>query len=311
MLAIPLHSYTRSYPPELAADPSVPQAFRAISPAQAFPSDAMISVMPTPRPLTPKRPKLSLQTSTLSTLPVNNRSRTTLSQPSSAVNPPSVFRNTNDNDLEAPPPTPVSANPHMDEAFTQLRQPERPSPHTASSFSSSSTSSSGPSSPFANTAPYTLGMGARSILRNSPLPRRHVVNLANRPAKRMFQPIKRVSFPEQMIEMIPTPVPTDLDVDDIENDEVESIVNVDKAISPSQPPIKQFTGIPGRRKRRGRDWVWRPTDDESSPTQVDGLMPSPLAAESAEDDLTMRPTLLVSASVSANDVCQSPSHLKP
>ncbi|KAL9593949.1 MAG: hypothetical protein Q9219_007298 [cf. Caloplaca sp. 3 TL-2023] len=222
--------------------------------------------MPTPRPLTPKRPKLSLQTSTISILPTSNR--TAIDTFSSAVDTQTTLRSAIDIASEHPPPTPASANPHEDEAFNQLRQPERPSPHTASSSSSVSTLSSGPSSPFANTAPYTLTMGARSILRNSPLPKRHLANLPNRPPKRMFLPMKRVSFPERLVEMIPSPLLSDSDIDTIGNIQVDSNSSTETTAAMDLPCSNKGDGIPTRRKRRSRDWIWRPVDDESVTTQL-------------------------------------------
>ncbi|KAI4177377.1 MAG: hypothetical protein LQ343_000357 [Gyalolechia ehrenbergii] len=241
-----------------------------------------MSTMPAPRPVTPKRPKLSLQTSTLSTRPANNCSMTALSHFSSVVDSPTTFRNTNDNAFEAPPPTPVSANPRTDEAFTQLRQQERPTPHTASSSPSISTLSSGPTSPFASTTPYTLAIGAKSILRNSPLPWRYIANLPNRPQKRIFRPTKRVSFPETLVETIPTPVLSDSDVDSVENTELESTAAAGTRTASDQRRLGKSDGKLGRRKRRGRDWIWRPVDDEASMLQVNGQRISPTTTFSAE-----------------------------
>ncbi|KAL8718957.1 MAG: hypothetical protein Q9225_003969 [Loekoesia sp. 1 TL-2023] len=263
--------------------------------------------MPTPRPLTPKRPKLSLQTSTLSTPPASNRSRTALNHFSSAVDSPTTFRNTYDNAFEPPPSTPVSAIPRADDAFTQLRQSERPSPHTSSSSSSISTMSSGPTSPFANTAPYTLAMGSRSILRNSPLPRRHLAHLPNRPPKRMFRPIKRVSFPENPVEMIPTPVLSDSDIDGVEKAEVERIPTSEMATVSNPQPFDKSDGIPGRRKRRSRDWIWRPVDDEVSPIQANGQIPLLGVSASVEHNPTVDSAPLLSASASAIEERKAPS----
>ncbi|KAI4117991.1 MAG: hypothetical protein LQ345_001882 [Seirophora villosa] len=267
MLAIPLRSQpdphllssslTASCPPHQA-----PPAIQATTTPSA---NAMISVMPTPRPLTPKRPKLSLQTSTIPTLPAGNKSRTALNILPGTVDSPTTFRNTYDNAFEATPSTPVTANPRADQAFAQLRQPERPLPHPASSSSSISTLSSGPTSPFADTAPYVLALGAKSILRNSPLPRRNLANKTNRPPKRMFQPVKRVAFHESLVEMIPTPILSDSEasIEDREPDD-PSVNETTRSVNAKS--CDKFDGISGRRKRRGRDWIWRPVNDEASPT---------------------------------------------
>ncbi|KAL8827420.1 MAG: hypothetical protein Q9170_007025 [Blastenia crenularia] len=281
MLAIPLRPYSNPTSSSLRQDP-VP-----IPPVQSTSASAMISMMPTPRPLTPKRPKLSLQTSTLSMLPASNQSRTALSHLSSAVDSPTTFRNTYDNAFEAPPPTPVSAKPHIKEAFVQRREPERSSPQTASSSTSISTSSSGPTSPFASTAPYTLSMGARSILRNSPLPKRHLANLANRPPKRMFQPIKRVSFPETLAEMIPTPILFDTEVGGTEN---TAFIAAEQTVASNQQLLDKSDGISGRRKRRGRDWIWRPVDDEALQSQNDRHRLRSTTVSSAQENAMVEAT---------------------
>ncbi|KAI4277907.1 MAG: hypothetical protein L6R38_005348 [Xanthoria sp. 2 TBL-2021] len=268
MLAVPIRTHSDQRPsqptPNLALCPEIPTSSSATA-------GAMISIMPTPRPLTPKRPKLSLQTSTISTLPASKQSRTALSNLSNAVNSPTTYRNTYENAFEPDPSTPVSSKPLPDEAFTQIRPVQRPSPQTSLSTSSISTVSSGSNSPFASAAPYIVALGARSILRNSPLPRRHTTHLSNRPAKRMFHPAKRVSFPETLVEMIPTPVlsESDVSIEDPVTDEGFSkdlsagfkpkrMDEIDNVPSPSSGP--------GRRKRRSRDWISRPIEDDASPT---------------------------------------------
>ncbi|KAL8730268.1 MAG: hypothetical protein Q9166_004151 [cf. Caloplaca sp. 2 TL-2023] len=250
----------------------------------------MTSIMPTPRPLTPKRPKLSLQTSTISTLPATKQSRTALSNLSSVVDSPTTYRNTYENAFEATPSTPLSAKPLPGQAFTPFRQPSIPSPQASHSSSSISTVSSGPSSPFANAAPYTVALGSRSILRNSPLPRRHTTNLSARSAKRMFHPVKRVSFPETLVEMIPTPVLSDQDhgTEDTISDETVS----DESKQQKMDELDDIRSRgPGRRKRRDRDWISRPIDDESSPIQAQEqppLPPMPYPSTTAEGARTLR-----------------------
>lgn len=267
MLAIQSSPYLAPRLPE-PTTPSPRQDPATISQARITPTGTTMSTMPAPRPVTPKRPKLSLQTSTLSALPAGNCSRTALSHLSNVVDSPTTFRNTYDNAFEPPPPTPVSANPHTDEVFTQLRYQERPAPYTASSSSSISTLSSGPTSPFATTAPYTLAIAAKSILRNSPIPRRYIANYPNRPPKRIFRPTKRVSFHETIIEIMPTPVLSDSDVDRVGITESESTTAAGVKTTSDQNHLDKSDGILGRRKRRGRDWIWRPVDDEPSILQA-------------------------------------------
>ncbi|KAI4185758.1 MAG: hypothetical protein LQ346_005825 [Caloplaca aetnensis] len=273
MLAIPLRPQPESRHAAPVIGPSLQQAPVTRPPAPTSSANAMISVMQPPRPLTPKRPKLSLQTVTASTLPASNKSRTALNNLSGAANTPTTLRNTYENAFEVPPSTPVSANPPTDEPFTQLRHAERPSPHTASSSSSISAVSSGPTSPFGNNAPYTLPLGARSILRNSPLPRRHLANMSNRPPKRLFQPIKRVGFHESFVEMIPTPVLSDAETS-ADDKTVEGTSADTGTAMINAKPLDKCDGTPGRRKRRGRDWIWRPVDEAESPTQTNKHFPS-------------------------------------
>ncbi|KAL8681264.1 MAG: hypothetical protein Q9186_002642 [Xanthomendoza sp. 1 TL-2023] len=252
----------------------------------------MISIMPTPRPLTPKRPKLSLQTSTISTLPAGKQSRTALSNLTSVVASPTTYRNTYDNAFEATTSTPVSAKPHPEDALNQIRHSQRPSPQTSRSSSSISTVSSGPPSPFANAAPYTIALGPRSILRNSPLPRRHTTSLSNRPPKRMFHPVKRVSFPETLIEMIPTPIlaeprfsTEEITIGETAPDEAAAASRLQKLNELDN--IKSTPGS-GRRKRRDRDWISRPIEEDASPMQANEQ--PPLASPtSATSDLTASP----------------------
>ncbi|KAL8783703.1 MAG: hypothetical protein Q9213_004442 [Squamulea squamosa] len=272
MLAIPLRTQSDSHLSRSATDTSLCSRLPEIPTSSSAAADAMITIMPTPRPLTPKRPKLSLQTSTVSTLPASKHSRTALSNLSSAVNSPTTYRNTYDNAFEATPSTPVSVKPHSEEAFTQVRQVQRPSPQTSHSTSSISTASPGPNSPFANTAPYTIALGARSILRNSPLPRRHTTHVSNRPAKRMFHPSKRVSFPETLVELIPTPALSELELgaEDIPTDNAISTGASSGSESQTTSELDSVRSPgPGRRKRRSRDWVFRPLEDDASPTQIE------------------------------------------
>ncbi|KAL8955857.1 MAG: hypothetical protein Q9183_006501 [Haloplaca sp. 2 TL-2023] len=270
-------------------------------PTRPAPAPAMLSTMPTPRPLTPKRPKLSLQTCPTPGMPAGNRSRTALNNLSSIVDSPTTFHNTTQNAFDIPPATPVSANPHnKEEAFSQLRQPERPSPQHSISSSSVSTLSSGPSSPFPSSAPYTLNMGSRSILRNSPLPKRHITHISNRPPKRLFHPIRSVSFPETLVEFIPSPVlpESDVNMEDDTKEGTSSEVAAAEMAEDSKPmppsPIK------GRRKRRGRDWIWRPVDEESSPMSGPHELPltaTPTSIDNKEPGLEEKPLTLLSTPI--------------
>ncbi|CAL8580353.1 hypothetical protein XPA_006082 [Xanthoria parietina] len=311
MLAVPIRTHSDQPLSQSTSDLAL---CPAIPPSSSATADAMISIMPTPRPLTPKRPKLSLQTSTISTLPSSKHSRTALSNLSSAVDSPTTYRNTYENAFEPTPSTPVSAKPHPDEAFTQIRPVQRPSPQTSHSSSSISTVSSGSNSPFANTAPYTVALGARSILRNSPLPRRHTTHLSNRPAKRMFHPVKRVSFPETLVEMIPTPVLSESDVS-AEHPVTDEAFPPDSSASLKSKRMDEVDNTnapspssgPGRRKRRSRDWISRPIEDDASPTLAE-QHPSLPITPSTSDLMSGVMSLPI---LSEKEATQSPTQQSP
>ncbi len=195
-------------------------------------ADAMLSVMPPSRPSAPHRPKLSLQTSKLSS-PAAQRSA-----PVAAESP--TIRKTHINVFDAPPPTPTSA--------------VQPQVHFPSSISSTFQGVS----PFHNDAPYILPIGTHSILRNSPLPRRHVSATSLKGPRRKFPPIKRVAFQERLVEVMPTPIiegssDTEIETSSSEDDHKRRREVIEAEDGHSTPTH-------GRRKRR--DWVWRPLEDD-------------------------------------------------
>lgn len=200
----------------------------------------MLSVMPSTRPAAPKRPKLSLQTSTLAA-PALPRSAAVIGISASAESP--TNRNTHANAFDAPPPTPTSAI--------------QPQVHFPSS--STTTSSAFPGvSPFHNDAPYILPIGTHSVLRNSPLPRRHVSAASNRAPRRMFPPVKRVAFPERLVEFMPTPVIEELSDSEVETSSSEDDHKRRREVIEAEDG--HSTPVHGRRKRR--DWIWRPVEDD-------------------------------------------------
>ncbi|KAI4203289.1 MAG: hypothetical protein LQ350_001986 [Teloschistes chrysophthalmus] len=262
--------------------------------------------MPTARPLAPKRPKLSLQTSTKVVPLANSRSWIASSNVPSLVEAPTSSRGDISEGSEAASATPTSTNPRSEETSAQLPQAERPSPQnsvSSSSVSSISTLSSGPSSPFAATTPYTLGIGSRSILRNSPLPRRSLLHVASRSPKRLFQPMRRVRFHEPIVEWIP-PATSELDTSPDDNPDENFISSEDatlpvgKAGSGSKSILS--SPVKGRRKRRVREWIWRPMDEESSPvSEVDQQSTAATSSIPADQDPTeeSRPLAILPNSV--------------
>ncbi|KAL8778165.1 MAG: hypothetical protein Q9203_002175 [Teloschistes exilis] len=280
MLAVPLRLQPAQYLKEPAPNTSHQLSSLTVSspptPSQPV-HHAMMSTIPTARPLTPKRPKLSLQTSTDVVPSANSRSWIASSNTPSLVEAPTPSRADIKESTEAVSATPTFANPRSEETLAQLYQAERPSPQhsvSSSSISSISTISSGPSSPFATTTPYTLGIGSRSILRNSPLPRRSLLHVSSRSPKRMFQPMRRVRFHEPIVEWIPAPVISESDTSPDNNPDDNFISSEDatlpagKASSGSKSILS--SPVKGRRKRRVREWIWRPIDEEStSVSEVD------------------------------------------
>jgi hypothetical protein len=213
--------------------------------------DTMISVMPPARPVTSNRPKLSLQTSH----PPPNRSKPALNL-SFTIDSPTI-RNTHVNAFEFPPPqnSPFSRGT---EAASPQHQP------TLSSNPSGTSSTSSHTSPFAIATPYFLPLGARSILRNSPLPRRHVSATSARTPRKMFPPVKRVIFHEPLEEIIPT-AKLEEPSDSSDSDGSDKRQRTEDEIKERRAIIEEEDGsatpVHGRRKRR-REWVWRPLDDD-------------------------------------------------
>lgn len=57
-------------------------------------------------------------------------------------------------------------------------------------------------------------------------------------------------------------------MDGAENMELESTTAAGKKTTLDQRRLDKSDGVFGRRKRRGRDWIWRPVDDEDSIPQA-------------------------------------------
>ncbi|KAG8531089.1 uncharacterized protein KY384_004446 [Bacidia gigantensis] len=201
-------------------------------------ADTMISVLPATRPL---RPKLSLQT----TLPPASTSNLKLDLVTDAKSP--TARSTSASTFDAPPPTPASAI-----------QPRVEFPPTLA-LPSPSKSRPGQSVSLRCDAPYILALGSRSILRNSPLPKRHLsATSSSRPHKRMFFPTKRVTFKENLTETIPTPVI------ETSEDEVVEESGTEQEREERRATIETEDGHPNRsaKRSRGRDWIWRPMPED-------------------------------------------------
>ena len=234
---------------------------------------AMLSVIPLPLPTTPKRPKLSLQTSAVP------RSAAVINLPASTESP--TIRSTHANVFDATPPTPTSTT-----------QPQVHFPSTASAASPGV-------SPFHNDAPYILPIGTHSILRNSPLPRRHLSATSIRAPRRIFPPTKRVAFQERPVEILPTPV-----IEGSSDTEVKTSSEDDQTRRREVIEAEEGHAIPIYVRRKRRDWVWRPMEDdvrtsrdlvyggivpETAPIQMQGgVLNAQSDSGSEEDDVAIR-----------------------
>lgn len=210
--------------------------------------DTMLSVMPSATPATSKRPKLSLQTSP----PPPNRSKPALDLSFTTDSP--TKRNTLVNAIEFP----------ISQHSAYSRGTEVASPQHQPALSSTPSSTSSHTSPFAVTTPYFLPLGARSILRNSPLPRRHLSATSARAPRKMFLPVKRVIFHEPLEEIIPTPKleePSDSSDSDSSDKRQRTKDEIKERRAIIEEEDGSATPVHGRRKRR-REWVWRPLDDD-------------------------------------------------
>lgn len=209
------------------------------------------SVLPPQRQSLPKRPKLSLQTATLPQ-PFAPKSANALSI--SHTNDSPTLRNTYSNALRAP----NSANPSSALKVENLAVHSKPKDVSSPQATSASSVSSSETSP---AVPYYLPIGARSILRNSPLPPRLVSATSARAPRRMFPPIKRVIFHENLVEQIPTPIVEESEPSDIDSDSSTSsrkrgrTSSRGEADEPEEPEDMPATPVQGRWKRK-REWVW-------------------------------------------------------
>ncbi|MDI1492069.1 MAG: hypothetical protein OHK93_003280 [Ramalina farinacea] len=237
-------------PTSRASDPPPSEAERPQSPDISHlrhqVAGTMLSAVPLSQASTPKKPKLSLQTALPSFAPPHNR-HLPLNIPMDSESP--TARNTVANTFERPPPTPSSAiKPWLDISRGPATSP------------TSSASRAGYISPFSSDAPYALPIGAHSILRNSPLPRRHVLTTPSRPHKRLFVPTKRVHITERAAEVIPTPI-----FDSADEDCEEGALTTEER-EERKAAIEAEDGhssMAGKRSRRNREWISRPFPEES------------------------------------------------
>ena len=204
------------------------------------PPGAIFSALPLARSQG-HRPKLSLQTS----LPPPSMTDLTNASPTA--------RNTLTNTFDISPQIPASAVLPTLSISPSLAVPTPPKPRSALS------------SPFYQDTPYLLPLTARSILRNSPLPKRHLsATSSTRAHKRIFFPIKRVSFEEKTADIIP---PAAFNVTEEEEETLDQY-KTEEEREERRAIIQAEDSRNGQRAKRRKDWIWRPMPEESSPTKA-------------------------------------------
>lgn len=223
---------------------------------------ATISTTSTTSPAS-KRPKLSLQTSKVSSLHAGQKSRTTPNL--SLVTQTPTYSNTCTNAL-IHPSVGSRSNPSNQKHSPQSSPEDHSSP--GSSNSSATTSTSCHTSPFPSSIPYSLPLGPRSILRNSPLPRKLVSATSTRTPKLLFPRPKRVCFREDLEDLIPTSIvdktaaASELSSSAASDTRLEDEIAERKALDELLEEGATTSHVCGRRKRR-RDWIWRPLEEDA------------------------------------------------
>ena len=228
-------------------------------------TDAMISVMSTTRAPPSKRPKLSLQTLNVSPTATGHKTRPAHQMTKVTESP--ITDSTCTKTLNPSCSVPNARQSPVASPESRSHDYSSPSPSNCSG----STVSSGYTSPCPTTVPYTLSIGPRSILRNSPLPQRLVSATTVRTAKVRFPPTKRVCFQERLEEVIPTQImhenPEELsdtsiifDVD-VSDERLEDDISERRALDELLEE-EASTTKPHSRRKRARDWIWRPLDDD-------------------------------------------------
>ena len=222
----------------------------------------MTCIMPPPKPSMPKRPKLSLQTFATASLDEQKPNTDLLFSP---VTDTPIYSNAFANAFTSLPPTPTTAQIKQETPIKPCAD-GNPTP-PSSDPSSTASSSSGLTSPFTASPPYTLPIGARSILLNSPLPRRHLSAISMRVNRRMFQPVKNVTFCEALESFIPQKLVEHSSGSETEGGEKRPRAAYERGEYRGRKTPDEEENMPTiptqqRRRKRRREWVWRPLDDD-------------------------------------------------
>lgn len=127
----------------------------------------------------------------------------------------------------------------------------------------------------------------------------------------MFPPVKRVSFPEKLVDVAPTPIiedPSDTELDapatEAEQRRRREVIEAEDG---------HATPMQGRRKRR-REWVWRPMEDDvlashdmdtvkdAGPSSSDDAMPSaPEDGENSQPPPSVEEETNAAVAITASD----------
>lgn len=283
---------TRAKPPLSLQTDEVSHS-RHKSPSQK--PGAMTSVMPSTRQPALNRPKLSLKTC-VAPSPTNQKALNVTNEPDTPT-----YANKYANAFDAVPQPPSTSLSSSREASPSLR-PNGISKlslvisESSSLSSSASSSSSGCTSPFPVTAPYSLPLGARSILRNSPLPRPYLSasSSSSRIPRKMFPPVKKVLFRDLLEEFIPKRILKESSyTSDSETGEkrrrdvaMEDWIRLQR--SAVEEGAASSTPVHGRHKRQ-REWIWRPVEDDV--LAADNIDETPITRAAAPSTATnIKPT---------------------
>lgn len=214
------------HPPSMTTSLAILPAPAQVSQAPAVQSPQSVPItQPSCSPAAPRRPKLSLNTTTAQVRTFGKGSSLRL-ETLSAVSP--TARNTFSNGYE-----PQSLSATDSKPWSRVI-PEADTPSSASTFNSSTSASSYSSlgSDLAKT-PYKLPHNVRSILSNSPLPPVHSHRtMASRP---MFPATKRVSFRANLTEEIVTTKYTMAHSDIASSSSTISSLALDSSANESEP----------------------------------------------------------------------------
>ena len=277
MLVLPVRRPQNiDHDPSHELSPSVIQISRSSTGYNNIPSENMTATSSIMRPQTqgPRKPRLTLNTATGSSLPSSARSRTALCV--SGVTESPTYRNTYANAFDVAPAK-LKSSVQTDAATVESRCISHSSPESASTTASTTCSTSGNSSPLSAATPYVLPLGTRSILRNSPLPRRHAAG--TRPPKVYFPVMKKVGFEDNnLVQYIPSVLLKRDETQDSSPDASDSELSPKRKHDPVPEDFDEIaerrqldelleerrsivSPIHGRRKRR-REWIWRPLDND-------------------------------------------------